>query len=1052
MEKNISGIKNLLSLHIRAIDQWVESMGVDFTRMGCQQDDMGIFPPELKKSDAWWNYNFDAQPRHNLDILYKTLKFIVIAVVAYMAGFPKIVNFLPYLAVFVIFAALNWLDLLKGFTLAVIFFFLQYYNPLEISGPDMSILITVLLFSACNSSLFIKYYMRIAKPQRFIDKQMKELKRLLSIIHIIRYGNESLKSVATIDIPPAGDASVEEKEKMLKDFIKTAVKIVDDSARDYVVYTSKFYRKEHIDVREFKDHLVYAAEGKLFELLKGLDRPVRARNIKGGELHESGNIGRSEKFGATVDGAISQIQNLLRKEYSESDMDKFKSLYGMMVFIPAVVIVLLLAVLDIGFPVKVFSVFSVYVLALGLFAVLLGSKVKNYFVLIYPAKDMRGIYRDYQRLIYSTDTHENLKAIDVRRFLIQVRAALYRLSPRDLSSDALQKALDVEMPGMENMRDSGIVRNFLNAFHLTRIEKIPFKIFTLSKTVLFLTAVGFVFYLIGTSFIALVTAAYNLLSTGNIGTLFQKGFAIFEAVRLNAEGYPFWSPEVGFQVFIFILQIFFGILMVGSATLFIGKFSFYYLGRFARLYPEQKTQNHERRKRYIASIAVCFICLFLLMPAVGILALILKMLFAAEIIRSVYMLIIVLHAGHRFKAICEDDKLYDGADEAGREKAFRGFVDTLLGRIEKEDGDLIILADKFRKQDPAGWKENLSNRQKMRYEKLFGKGAEPSGSLYETIDYAGLKKNYESLGKRDLLRRMSCPGFAELMAFLHDKGIFPDADLKLWKAQEDTDKYFKNVTADEIRDFLEKCPNEKKIVFCYDLIPRMTPWIVAVGSEETVFKLIKSLLALRYPLKKVKFIFAGENWSKNVVNNLKIKGVLPENEIFIRGMAVREDGRKEESMPESVKNRGLLQKIRWLFFVRLPKEPSQPYTKPGANTSVLHESDGIAGIIYDVEDIPNQNQLLQFILGTSDGILNVRKLIHSKIAPQLEKSAEFLSEKDSAGITLKNVSRMIERILRLYGNLLKNEDKIIYNRFNFKRGRVLTRHLRYFCGNTLKTL
>lgn len=1052
MEKNISGIKNLLSLHIRAIDQWVENMGVDFTRMGSQQDDMGIFPPELKKSDAWWNYNFDAEPRYNLDIAYKTLKFIVIAVISYMAGFPKIVNFLPYLAVFVIFAGVNWLQLLKGFALSVVFFFLQYYNPLEIAGPDMSILITVLLFSVWNSSLFIRYYMKIAKPGRFIDKQKKELKRILSILWIIRFGNESLKSVSAIAVPPDENASVGEKEKMLKDFIKEVVKLVDENAKDYVVYTSRFYRKDYIDVHEFKEHLVCASEGRWFELLKDLDRPVRARNIKGGELHESGNIGRSDRFGATMDGAISQIQKLLQKEHSESDMDKFKSVYGMIVFIPAVIIVLLLAAADFSFPVKVFSVFSVYVFALGLFSVLLGSKVKNHFVLIYPAKDMRGIYRDYQRLIYSTDTHENLKAIDVRRFLIQIRAALYRLKPHNLNRDSLQRALDIEIPGMENMRDTGIVRNFLNAFHLTRIEKIPFKIFTLSKTVLFLTAVGFVFYLTGTLFIALVTAAYNLLSTGNIGTLFQKGFAVFEAVRLNAEGYPFWSPEVGFQLFIFILQICFGILMVGSATLFIGKFSFYYLGRFAKLYLSQKTRNEERRKHYITSIAVCVICLFLLMPAVGVLALTVKMLFAAEIIRAMYMLIIVLHARHRFKAICEDDKLYEGADGDEREKSFRGFVDTLLGRIEEKDRDLIILANKLRKEDPAGWKERLSNRQKMRYEKLFGKGAGPSGSIYEMIDYAGLKKNYDSLGKNDLLERMSCPGFDELKVFLREKGISLDTGLKLWKAQKDTDKYFKNVTADEIRSFLEISHNEKKIIFCYDIIPRMTPWIVAVGSEETVFKLIKSLLAMRYPLKKVKFIFAGENWSKNVLNNLKVEGVLPEDEIFIRGMAVREDGRKEESMPENIKHSGFLQKLHWLLFVRLPKEPSQPYTKPGANTSVLHESDGIAGIIYDVEDIPNQNQLLQFILGTSDGILNVRKLVESKIAPQIEKAAESLSEKDAVGTTLKKTSGIIESILRLYGNLLKNEDKVIYNRFNFKRGRVLARHMRYFCNNTLKSL
>ncbi|MGD2279574.1 MAG: hypothetical protein PVH45_05735, partial [Candidatus Omnitrophota bacterium] len=147
----------------------------------------------------------------------------------------------------------------------------------------------------------------------------------------------------------------------------------------------------------------------------------------------------------------------------------------------------------------------------------------------------------------------------------------------------------------------------------------------------------------------------------------------------------------------------------------------------------------------------------------------------------------------------------------------------------------------------------------------------------------------------------------------------------------------------------------------------------------------------------------------------------------------------------------------------LPGEPSQPYTKPGANTGVLHLSDGTSGIIYDAENIPNPHQPLQFILGTMDGVSRVNYLAATYLNNMAfrESGWSAVAAGDARDVILEKVRGSAGRLMNRYVAKVKQSPNALmwHYRYNFKlggvfrvNGRILKRHMRYFVNHTLKKL
>ncbi|RKY40258.1 MAG: hypothetical protein DRP85_08900, partial [Candidatus Makaraimicrobium thalassicum] len=440
---------------------------------------------------------------------------------------------------------------------------------------------------------------------------------------------------------------------------------------------------------------------------------------------------------------------------------------------------------------------------------------------------------------------------------------------------------------------------------------------------------------------------------------------------------------------------------------------------------------------------------------------------------SVFMLLILRTARHRFKAIAEDDKLIekntpkprgtsltDEQWERMRESSFEAFRDTILNRYDDEERRVILQACRE-------GKDGL-HMDRLLYERALGKGAIPSGAVYKSFDKAAIDEVYEGLTAEQIFFRMSGAGFNDLKKWC---GIDND-DLKLWHIQkqfererflasldankkavvEDEVEKILELSADELRRFLDEHTMEKRVLMMYDFLPKFTPWIVVVQGSEAVKKLMDFCVGYRYPLRKLRFIFAGENWDEETyehVQRQKERSTLPPNLIF-RGMPVREDNLNAEDIKKIKKMSREERKKRIVAWI----QATQPYTKPGANTAVLDDSDGTSGIIYDAENTPLPNQPLQFILGVMDGITKTRHLLEVHFAPALDSRDDKtrIKDGDSVGEMVKTAAKRIKRALKHYEERLTERERSQCYQFNFKQKRILKRHLKYFARHTLRTL
>ncbi|HPN72528.1 MAG TPA: helix-hairpin-helix domain-containing protein, partial [Candidatus Omnitrophota bacterium] len=226
--------------------------------------------------------------------------------------------------------------------------------------------------------------------------------------------------------------------------------------------------------------------------------------------------------------------------------------------------------------------------------------------------------------------------------------------------------------------------------------------------------------------------------------------------------------------------------------------------------------------------------------------------------------------------------------------------------------------------------------------------------------------------------------------------------------------------------------------------PKFTPWIVVVDGAKETPKLVNYLVGYRYPLQRIRIVFAGENWDNGTddfVQKGKSNSSIPPQLIF-RGMPVREDNLNEVDIKKLPREERKKMLMAWV-------QANHPYTKPGANTSVLDDSDGTSGIIYDAENTPHPLQPLEFILGVMDGVATVRRL--SDKFTKAYASSE-IGEEDNAAVSVKKASALLEKTLPEYGRALDEKDISDSLRFNIKQKGILKRQMRYFVKHNLKTL
>ncbi|MFC1643963.1 hypothetical protein ACFL5C_01375, partial [Candidatus Omnitrophota bacterium] len=1235
-----------LKLSMKEIDDWVDKIGADFRMKGVQEEKMGIFFPYLRRNEPWEFFDPAAAPRHNLNILWRSLAFVAVTAVLTMSGYSGLIHIAPYMYLFWMSGLLNWIKRSSSIMLGGIFVLLQHYIPVfvtQIPLTYVSLVITTLAVAYYVGRLFYRYYDTVSRPEGYIRRQKDQLRILDSVLTFITNGDPSL--ARAIEAESVGRAS------SIDEFVEAilADESLSDVARNYIRrkkengnFEKDFKdakKKRGITEKEYLKDLkkrlsALARFNVLRPQIEDLTRFKRSRNDWGtGKPYEGGSVVRTPQFGQILDNAINETRKMLADAPTNASLRARREGYRRWGWITAALASFAILGVDIAQTVWSFSptvwiisVAAIIVSAMAILAVSVGRRARE-LTLFHPARDMKNIYRDYQRLLYSKETGENLKAIDVRRFLVETRAALNRAmeTRQTVTKGQLRQSLDEVKTPLVNVRDTTTVRDYKDTFHLTRLEQWPRKIAMLLRVVAWLSLFGFLAYAGTIIGIVGLREVASLITGGGFlgyGQLFEHPFALTEIVKFIIIGQSFHTVAIlgsvvllagiAFMYFsyqggrtawrsytadtitsflmavsallllvsggyywelpklmlYFLGQTFIGTIILASLVLFAFKFSFSFLGMYARRSPADRNQEVFPRHYYYAVggillSAAAFVSVTLVGASWPVLFVSgVQIVSALALFCSAAFLWIIHTARDRFKAIDQDDKLYQGDDRVIRADSYGQFVKTIMGKYTQEDLEIIRRANIHKRgyedlkerceregrdcpvenwkqmatqptliqgQTNGSWRgvTSLNHSEIKRYETLFGKGAEPSGEFTEDFSRsiprdAGdgpfwevlLERAYMGLSAKEIIRRMSGTGFKELMQHLHGRiaaltiqqisaprgyvltnddkqrlrnmgltdavlnsrmagrlrrliliedltgvgltGLNDDearrlarldseirlkrylydrlAKLTLWGVQKTPSLL--TITADGLRDFLETSYNEKKIVVMYDFLPKFTPWIVVVGGEKAVFHLIQSLLAFRYPLEKLKFIFAGENWDVPVQDEVlekKKNGAYPPQLIF-RGMAIREDGRLGE--------------------------PSQPYTKPGANTAVLHESDGVAGVIYDAENVPNPNQILELVLGTMDGIASLRHLIETRLNPALDNNWNNIAEDDGVETLVDSARRSVEDTVDEYMAAIKpgdifsaaGRDLSLHYQFNFKQGSILKRHLRYFANHALRTL
>ncbi|HPN73369.1 MAG TPA: hypothetical protein PKZ41_05165, partial [Candidatus Omnitrophota bacterium] len=480
------------------------------------------------------------------------------------------------------------------------------------------------------------------------------------------------------------------------------------------------------------------------------------------------------------------------------------------------------------------------------------GKIRESEMIMSPGRDMKKLWRDNFRIIYSTSSGHELKALALWKGLQEITAAISRETlvikaeetlSRNRFVNIVQGSLNKMKTALTNVRDTAIVRGFFDSFHLSRNEEFVRKVHMLFNVVVFVLVISVVLQLATFTGLFAVKELANLVLAGeflSFSEVFAKPFYVLEIGKAIFTSYELQSPFTA-VILAFTQTAVFGTTVIMGLWLALGKFVFYFLGDNARHYPQEKVVT-SRRVWLNVGIGAAAAIAFAVIPGGSWLAVIGRAVSAVFVGISVFRFFIMRTASTRFKAIVEQDKLLTKDspmprvtalteaqwDEMKRE-SFDNFVDTVLSRYNAEEQRVILKANEV-------GKENLSDMEKMVYERTLGRGAEPSRSKYKNFDRASLEEEYKKLTTENLLNRMSGAGFENLKRAL---GLDCE-DLKLWHIQSEDEsikfiansikdnetrkKNFENsrnaikgLSPDVLRDIIDGDLLERRVVLMYDL-------------------------------------------------------------------------------------------------------------------------------------------------------------------------------------------------------------------------------------------
>ncbi|MDP2913058.1 MAG: hypothetical protein Q8N91_03515, partial [Candidatus Omnitrophota bacterium] len=696
------------------INKWVNDIGVDIRYEGSQQEDKGIFFPRIRKSEPWEFFDQNSAPRYKRIIL-KNILLIAGGALLYFgapvfggaplfghfsfAAYPGLLHLYPYIILMMASGFLNWFKLGRSIMIGGGLLFLQ--QLFSDSLDQTSLVLSAALIGFDIARLYWKYYKDVvglnSRPAIYIQSQIAQLEDLRTRLIKIKENETIIDKIGDRTRPRRSrDVDEWDKQKYVGGGITTTPhfsQILDESI-------------EEIDV--------LIAKGK--ESLRSLGR----EDVEAPELDDT---------------ARREIQqSVLRYNHAKSAGMTLVVAVGLMAIFCAI-----RYFYASNLTVALIAAGAVTLIAFAIFVRIVTERAKA-LTLIYPALDMKNIYRDFQRLIYSSSTRKNLKAIDVRRFLVQARAAVSMAKEAGIAITPgnIQEKLDSSRDAMINVRDSATVRDFMDSFHLTEIEKLPKRIsmiFRIGIVIFALTTLSYIVIIIG---IVGVRELFSLIGTGELtvyGAMFEHPFGIVEFGRgivdfayhtdsvgkflsgilsiLNPFTTNVYITDVQSWIPTMLLQSFFGISMLASLMLFAAKFVFYDLGRYSRVYLSQTEPSAKPYKlRAILSAAALVALSIFGQDAVSMynispwLFLFAKISLMALSLHSTWKWAVIRTARHRFKAISEDDKLYDGRqdndltmiEDVRRKKtntesekliSFDKFVQTLLYKFEPEDLSLV---------------------------------------------------------------------------------------------------------------------------------------------------------------------------------------------------------------------------------------------------------------------------------------------------------------------------------------------------------------------------
>ena len=848
-----------------AVRDWFDDLGVDFRRIGSQQEERGIFQPFMRRSEIWESDDPMAKPRFPLsNILTGSVMVLVAGIISLLGDWSLFLTTVYPLLMFIYAGSIlrpgksfqNTFLPSAGFSLLQT---LLYFNPVAgISAQAVSIVFSSLFLAIYMGAPFYKFHKAIKNPKTYRDEQKKRLEVIKSIVTIIQQGDDSLKfAAAKIAANESKDGKVQEGEirELINDntlhlsedaqnYLEARIGKLKNKPREKVVDTLWGMAMAHevISQEYYRTTRSYGAEGETE--IDGI-KDVEGAKWPGGAVEAIPN------FAETLEETLKQVDKKMSKaEDKKGEVSKTRiamltglwTVLGPMLLVLGVGLVVVgvgsiivgvwnfavpfilgkmglsaLALGQIGIPafisnisvpavspafgigIVIAAILAVYILYIKLY-----EKEAYRTMLMGPVSDQSKIFIDSFRVIYDLDTGEELQAGNVWRDLTEIGAAIslaiedidyildktgpvleqiqkredalvkalkhlnegdkeysqvkYQLENlrklkekeqkrQEIAQEegirgAIQKQLNGVRRGLENVRDSAIVRGPFDSFHLS----------TGSRLMLLIKAVGGILIIGLLLQIASLTGMWalgqvsSLVTTGAIASfseIFPRGFAIVDLLFM-----PGATEKLGEILLYFISQmVVFGTIVWMGFWLAMSKFGFYLLGNNARLFPQEEviTKEHIYGTIFgfiVSTVGYVFIPVlkYTAIPVLSSPLITVALSTVATIAMAAYAIKFVTYrkVQNRFRGIAEDDKLLDENSKKFRETKLtdgqfeqmkrlseRKFEETVLGRYDTDEIRVILEANE------NGLKsKNLSDQDRRLYKRILGEGVDPSREKY----------------------------------------------------------------------------------------------------------------------------------------------------------------------------------------------------------------------------------------------------------------------------------------------------------------------------------